>query len=297
MTPEKTTTPAPAAEAPGTVAATAVPPAVAPDAEQTPSSGTAERTEEKKSALSVPGLVTGAATAATMAVIGGHLSVAGTVLGAALTSIVSGVVVALYSTSLEKGKKGLQKVQGTVAGRLRRTGTASGAGSTAVAEERAPFPVRRFLASTGVIVGLAVAAIFAVQAVTGTELSGGTGQLQRTVTGSDAVAPRSAATTTPVEDVPAGGEGAAEGTVPTGAVPPDAPADGAAPEEKTGTGQGATGSDGQVADPAQPGSQDQGTQDQGTGEQGAVPDAGAQNVAPGAAAPAPAAPGAAVPAP
>ncbi|MCD1144632.1 hypothetical protein LQU92_05165 [Kocuria sp. LUK] len=295
MTPEKTTTPAaPAAEAPGTVAATAVPPAVAPDAEQAPEGG---KTEEKKSALSVPGLVTGAATAATMAVIGGHLSVAGTVLGAALTSIVSGVVVALYSTSLEKGKKGLQKVQGTVAGRLRRTGTASGAGSTAVAEERAPFPVKRFLASTGVIVGLAVAAVFAVQAVTGTELSGGTGQLQRTVTGSDAVAPRSAATTTPVEDTPAGGEGAAEGTVPTGAVPPDAPADGAAPAEEAGTGQGATGSDGQVADPAQPGSQDQGTQDQGAGEQGAVPDAGAQNVAPGAAAPAPAAPGAAVPAP
>lgn len=295
MTPEKTTTPAaPAAETAGTVTATTVPPAAAPDAEQTPRSGTAERAEEKKSALSIPGLVTGAATAATMAVIGGHLSVAGTVLGAALTSIVSGVVVALYSTSLEKGKKGLQKVQGTVAGRLRRTGTASGAGSTAVAEERAPFPVRRFLASTGVIVGLAVAAIFAVQAVTGTELSGGTGQLQRTVTGSDAVAPRSAATTTPVEDTTSGGEGAAEGTVPTEAVPTDAPADGAAPAEDTGTStdQGAAGSDGQVSDPAQPG-----TQDQGAGEQGAVPDAGAQNVAPGAAAPAPAAPGAAVPAP
>lgn len=293
MTPEKTTTPAaPAAGTAGAVPATAVPPTAAPDAEQTPASGTAERAEEKKSALSVPGLVTGAATAATMAVIGGHLSVAGTVLGAALTSIVSGVVVALYSTSLEKGRKGLQKVQGTVAGCLRRTGTASGAGSTAVAEERAPFPVRRFLASTGVIVGLAAAAVFAVQAVTGTELSGGTGQLQRTVTGSDAVAPRSAATTTPAEEIPAGGEGAAEGTVPTGAVPPDAPADGAAPAEDTGTGQGATGPDGQVAGPAQPGSQDQ-----GTGEQGAVPDAGAQDVAPGAAAPAPAAPGAAVPAP
>ena len=293
MTPEKTTTPAaPAPGTAGTVTTTAVPPAAAPDAEQTPASGTAERTEERKSALSVPGLVTGAATAATMAVIGGHLSVSGTVLGAALTSIVSGVVVALYSTSLEKGRKGLQKVQGTVAGCLRRTGTASGAGSTAVAEERAPFPVRRFLASTGVIVGLAAAAVFAVQAVTGTELSGGTGQLQRTVTGSDAVAPRSAATTTPAEEIPAGGEGAAEGTAPTGTVPPDAPADGAAPAEDTGTGQGATGPDGQVAGPAQPGSQDQ-----GTGEQGAVPDAGAQDVAPGAAVPAPAAPGAAAPAP
>ena len=80
--------------------------------------------------------------------------------------------------------------------------------------------VRTVLVSTGAVLGLAVAAIFGIQALTGTELSGGTGTIQRTVTGSESVSVRSDVAPAPVEDPAAGtGEVApAEGTVPTAEV-------------------------------------------------------------------------------
>jgi hypothetical protein len=248
-----------------------------------------EQAEKKSPALNIPGLLAGAATAATMSVIGGHLSVVGTVLGAALTSIVSGIAVVVYSTSLEKSRRGLKKVRTTVAERvLARPGLdASGSdGSTAVAASSRWSTLRPrlkpILVSTGAILGLAVGAVFGIQALTGTELSGGTGTIQRTVTGSESVAVRSAVTPAPAED-PAAGTGEvppAEGTVPSaevtvapgGVVPGEvAPTDGAV------TGDGTT-SDGTLPDT---GGRQSGADQTGadTGQPGAG--AAAQQVVPG----------------
>ncbi|MFI7480957.1 hypothetical protein ACH9EU_00935 [Kocuria sp. M1R5S2] len=195
---------------------------------------TTEAPAKKGPALNVPGLLAGAATAATMAVLGGHLSVAGTVLGAALTSLLSGVAVAVYSTSIEKSRYGLQKVRTAVSQRvLSRDGTElpETHGSTAVAATGGRWAalrprVKPALVSTGVIIGLAVAAIFGIQALTGTELSGGTGTIQRSVTGSESVAVRTADTTAPGAPVgPDSGVAPMEGTVPTAEATADAPTD------------------------------------------------------------------------
>lgn len=226
----------------------------APAAEDHPQAPAEEQPEKKSPALNIPGLLAGAATAATMSVIGGHLSVAGTVLGAALTSIVSGIAIVIYSTSLEKSRRGLKKVKTTVAQRvLARPGLDSSEsdGSTAVAAGSRWTALRPrlkpVLVSTGAVLGLAVAAIFGIQALTGTELSGGTGTIQRTVTGSESVSVRSDVAPAPAEDPAAGtGEVApAEGTVPDaevtvapgGVVPGEvAPTDGAVTEDDTTTG-------------------------------------------------------------
>ena len=221
----------------------------APTDEQAP---TDEKPEKKGSALNIPGLLAGAATAATMSVIGGHLSVVGTVLGAALTSIVSGIAVVVYSTSLERSRQGLKKVRTVVTRRiLTRDGlrVPETHGSTAV-EADAPaqrfrLPLKQVLVSTGVIIGLAVAAVFGIQALTGTELSGGTGTIQRTVTGSESVAVRSATTPAPAgEQAPETGElTPAEGADPA-EVPTTAPtADAALPGETAPTGGAVTGED------------------------------------------------------
>lgn len=176
-------------------------------------SQTDEQPEKKSPALNIPGLLAGAATAATMSVLGGHLSVVGTVLGAALTSIVSGVAIVLYSTSLEKSRRGLQKVHSTVAQRVfARPGldASTSEGSSPVADGNPRSALRPrlkpVLVSTGAVLGLAVAAIFGIQALTGTELSGGTGTIQRTVTGSESVSERSATIPDPAEDPAAGTE-------------------------------------------------------------------------------------------
>lgn len=257
------------------------------------------QTEKKSPALNIPGLLAGAATAATMSVIGGHLSVVGTVLGAALTSIVSGIAVVVYSTSLEKSRRGLKKVKTTVAQRvLAHPGldSSDSDGSTAVAADGRWSTLRPrlkpILVSTGAILGLAVGAVFGIQALTGTELSGGTGTIQRTVTGSESVAQRSAVTPAPAEDPAAGtGEVApAEGTAPSAEVP-EAPG-GAVPGELAPTSGAVTG-DGTTSGGTLP---DTGGQQSGTGQTGADTGqpgagAGAPQVAPGAdAGAAPAAP-------
>ncbi|MEX5302667.1 hypothetical protein [Kocuria sabuli] len=210
-----------------------------------------EKPEKKNSALNIPGLLAGAATAATMSVIGGHLSVVGTVLGAALTSIVSGLAVVLYSTSFEKSRRGLKKVSTVMAERvLPRDGRSipETHGSTAADDGPGPrfrLPLKPFLVSTGVIIGLAFAAIFGIQALTGTELSGGTGTIQRSVTGSESVAVRNATPPVPTDELAPGtdavnpAEGADPAVAPTTAgdvVPGEA-----APTSGAVTGDGTTG--------------------------------------------------------
>ena len=238
---------------------------------------TEEQAEKKSPALNIPGLLAGAATAATMSVIGGHLSVVGTVLGAALTSIVSGVAIVLYSASLEKSRRGLKKVHTTVAQRvLARPGmdASESDGSTALADGGRWSTLRPrlkpILVSTGAVLGLAVGAVFGIQALTGTELSGGTGTIQRTVTGSESVSVRSDVTPVPAED-PAAGTGEiapAEGTAPTAEV--TVPPGGVAPGDVAPT-SGAVTEDGTTSDGTLPdtGSQQSDTGQTDTGEAGA----------------------------
>ncbi|GEO96865.1 hypothetical protein [Kocuria turfanensis] len=259
----------------------------APTDEQT---STDEKPEKKSPALNIPGLLAGAATAATMSVIGGHLSVVGTVLGAALTSIVSGIAVVVYSTSLERSRQGLSKVRTVVTTRiLPRDGLRipETHGSSAVTDEapgpRFRLPLKQVLLSTGAIIGLAVAAVFGIQALTGTELSGGTGTIQRTVTGSESVAVRSATTPAPAdEQAPGTGELApAEGADPaqapttaptTGELVPGetAPTSGAVTGDGTTTsGDAAAGTGSQPLDGGQTGA-DAGQLDPGAAQQGAT---------------------------
>ncbi|HST73227.1 MAG TPA: hypothetical protein VLK55_12325 [Kocuria rosea] len=267
---------------------------------------TDEQPEKKAPALNIAGLIAGAASAATVAVIGGHLSVAGTVLGAALMSLISGVVLAVYNASLEKSRHGLKKVHATVAQRLfSRKGPEhpDRQGSTSVVEDGdAPAAARprlkSVLISAGAVLGLAVVAVFGIQWLTGTELSSGTGQIQRTVTGTDQVAVRTPQTTLPgttTEDEPAPGTTEltpAEGAVPTaGPTPAEVPTAGPTPAadvpaEEAPAG-GAAGSGGELPDSGgqQPGTgqtgTDSGAADSGAAAQpGAAADAGAAPAAP-----------------
>src|SRR5690625_3971305 len=60
--------------------------------------------------LSPTGLVASGAAAATASVIGGQLGIAGTVIGAALTSIVSATALAVYTDSVNRSKAKLKSV-------------------------------------------------------------------------------------------------------------------------------------------------------------------------------------------
>ncbi|MGQ1838281.1 hypothetical protein ACT4S2_07455 [Kocuria turfanensis] len=260
-----------------------------------------EKPEKKNPALNIPGLLAGAATAATMSVIGGHLSVVGTVLGAALTSIVSGIAVVVYSTSLERSRQGLSKVRTVVTTRvLTRDGLripethGSSSATDDAPRQRFRLPLKQVLVSTGAIIGLAVAAVFGIQALTGTELSGGTGTIQRTVTGSESVAVRSATTPAPADEQAPGtgeltpAEGADPAQAPTTApttgelVPGEtAPTSGAVTGDGTTTsGDAAAGTGSQPLDGGQTGA-DTGQLDPGAAQQGATgTDAGAAPAAP-----------------
>lgn len=164
--------------------------------------------------LSVPGLLAGGAAAATTSVIGGQLGISGTVLGAAITSVISAAVVAFYTDSVNgtarrlkqvKAKAG-EKAQSRVRGgevhssRTRRgagedgaVGTAEGATETDGASGETPGRGRRIarIALMSVVIALiGMAAVFGIQRLTGTELSPGTGEIQRSVTGTEHVTPR-----------------------------------------------------------------------------------------------------------
>lgn len=176
-----------------------------------------DESEVKK--LSPAGLLAGGGSAATVSVLAGHLGVGGTVVGAFLTSIVSAAIVAFYTDSLKKGKKALHKIA--------ESGHAAGAPATTTSRSRSRTPARttgdvgettgwapaelpepadgpddtgavssgrrigRILGLAAIMAIIAFAAIFLVQRVAGHELSPGTGSIQRSVTRTDSVAPRS----------------------------------------------------------------------------------------------------------
>ena len=161
--------------------------------------------------LSVPGLLAGGAAAATTSVIGGQLGISGTVAGAAITSVISAAVVAFYTDSVNGTARKLKQVAvragerapsrdrgaSVHSSRTRReadggTGEAV-AEATDAAETPEPSRGRRLLkiALMSLVIGLiGMAAVFWIQRISGTELSPGTGQIQRSVTGTDSVSPR-----------------------------------------------------------------------------------------------------------
>lgn len=203
--------------------------------------------------VSATSLVAGAAAAATSSVIGGQLGAAGTVLGAGLASVVTAVAVTFYSRGLDKGR---EKVQRAVA-KIGPVPNAKDGRTIAIATEE-PLTwrqkLRRKRVLYPVVIGAAtflvgIGAVVVAEQVTENDISPGTSQISRSITG-DA----------------SGGEGTS-GTGETGA-------------GETGTGDtgGSTGSNGGADQqgtgqqvPADEGGSgtDDGTGDQeGTGEQG-----------------------------
>src|SRR5690625_1086510 len=100
-----------------------------------------DRPELQLKKLSPTGLVASGAAAATASVIGGQLGIAGTVIGAALTSVVSATALAVYTDSVNRSKATLksvaaktQRAQPTQIGRAscRERGQNAEAGGTSI---------------------------------------------------------------------------------------------------------------------------------------------------------------------
>ncbi|MFD4008474.1 hypothetical protein ACFWQK_12205 [Brachybacterium paraconglomeratum] len=248
-----------------------------PDAPPVEDAAGASASEVKS--LSVPGLLAGGAAAATTSVIGGQLGISGTVFGAAITSVISAAVVAFYTDSVNgtarrlkqvKAKAG-EKAQPRVGGgevhssRTRRGAGEDGAVGTDAAgtsEHQAgadgasgemPGRGRRIgrIALMSVVIALiGMAAVFGVQRLTGTELSPGTGEIQRSVTGTEHVTPREDSGGTTEDGTSEDGTGE-DGT-----------------QQQDGTEQ-QDGQDGTTVDPQQQdGTTDDGTTGDGTSGQG-----------------------------
>lgn len=81
-----------------------------PESGPASTNGTAEKKEKSEGRVSATQLLAGAAAAATSSVIGGQLGVAGTVVGAGIASIITGLAVTLYTSSLDKGREKFKEV-------------------------------------------------------------------------------------------------------------------------------------------------------------------------------------------
>lgn len=190
---------------------------------QTPSSQTPDGEPDLQvKKLSPVGLIASGAAAATSTVIGGQLGIAGTVVGAALTSVVSATALAFYTDSVNRSTqklkdvaaRGRQRPQANQKNGVHTSRTAARRDDPADPESTpgaldgsddapseassetpsdAPSTRRRIVKISllaAVIALIGIGAVFGIQKLTGTELSPGTGQIQRSVTGSDAVSPR-----------------------------------------------------------------------------------------------------------
>lgn len=250
--------------------------ATPPPSEAPPGQGPASP-DSKIRSLTPAGLLAGGAAAATASVIGGQLGVAGTMIGTFLTSVVSAAALALYSDSIARGKRALRTVGSVVQTRapLRSTSrTRPEVAAAAAEQDAAPLapedePSRRPLVLRIVLLAIVMAAVgigavFLIQRASGTELSHGTGTIQRSVTGDDAVAPRSDTpqdrTTDGPSNSPSDAPGSDPSTAPGTDPSPTSGADGSAGEGGSTGDSGATPS-------GQDGSAD-GTGNSGTGDSG-----------------------------
>src|SRR3954447_7245824 len=129
----------------------------------------------KRTQLSPVQVTAGALAAVSSAVAASFFGVAGTLIGAALASVISTVTAALYSSSLKKTNEGLRRVRGQL---IRRNGSVVGAATPATRvlpahldPRRPPAPRRRL---RWVRVAAYAAAVFgiAIGIVTGIEVVG-----------------------------------------------------------------------------------------------------------------------------
>ncbi|WP_157691346.1 MULTISPECIES: hypothetical protein [Brevibacterium] len=180
--------------------------------------GKAEKKSENR--VSATQLLAGAAAAATSSVIGGQLGVAGTVVGAGVASIITGLAVTLYTSSLDKGKEKIREVgtklapavkakslgattqRSTAGGEIQEPGTfghlssKSAPGKAAdrtktdsevkktwwqrLRRKRVLYPVTIGVATFGIGLGAVVMA----ESFTDADISPGTSQISRSVSGS-----------------------------------------------------------------------------------------------------------------
>lgn len=110
------------------------------EGEASPESGAEEKEKEPFLGLKPTAVVGGALASVTAATLGGQLGLAGTVAGAALTSVTIAVGGALYTRSMDKTRDGL----GSVRARLKLGGTVPVTVATALKEADADDPTALF---------------------------------------------------------------------------------------------------------------------------------------------------------
>jgi cell division protein FtsN len=264
-----------------------------------------DQAEEKppRSTLSVTQVVAGALAAVSAAVAASFFGVAGTVIGAALVSVVSTVGSALYGASLDRTGERLRRTRHARPTRATPDGdTRTRELPAALDPRRAPAPRRRPRWSRVAAYAVAVFAA-AMVVVTGVELVGqkpvaalvggtDTPSSSSTTIGelSTASSSRDTAPSTPPEDDPAdgGSSEAPESTAPTGTTEPEdaggsstptrqseEPAPTSGSEDEDGSGEDGSGEPGDTS-PAEPSQEAPGTgSGTGTGDTGPEPQAGA----------------------
>lgn len=165
-----------------------------------PTPPAAPEPKAKKLDLSLSQTLGGALAAMTAATIGSRLGVAGTIVGAALASIVAGVGTTLYTASLRTTRAKVQTVWST---RVAQPGTPASAaatsqpvttavdapagestGSTAAAAPRSSrqLPWKRMLVGTLAAFAIAAVALTGFELLSGSALSGGKGTTFQQVT-------------------------------------------------------------------------------------------------------------------
>lgn len=201
--------------------------------------------------LSPTQVIAGGGAAAVASVIGGHLGLGGTVIGAFILSVITAVAVPLFRTSLEKSHEHLMRVaprrgqktarntqqQSPATASISRATSAkvsavpipSGPAGTPVATKpRKPLPSRaRMAIGAATIFVIGLGSVVGVQAATGTTLSKGTATLQ---TGISQVASNTANTnSTPVKDPEPSARSVVPSTAPTEQATSPAPESTASP--------------------------------------------------------------------
>lgn len=172
-----------------------------------------EKVEKKEGGVSATQLVAGAAAAATSSVIGGQLGVAGTVIGAGIASIITALAVALYSKSLHLGREHVVRLiklrlfpkraaaadrslamatSSSIGSRTSASAVVGGTGESEGAADSAPptwqQKLRRKRVVYPVVIGVAtfgigLGSVVMAESFTGADISPGTSQISRTVTG------------------------------------------------------------------------------------------------------------------
>ncbi|MGY1745136.1 hypothetical protein [Blastococcus sp. SYSU D00695] len=205
-----------------------------------PTDGPDEQPERTR--LSPVQIAAGALASVSSAVVASFFGVAGTLIGAALASVISTVTAAVYTNSLARTNARLRQVRGQLSGTARAAQAAAPAGPAPTRElpaaldpRRPPAPARRWRWPR--VAGYAVAVFgLAMTIVTGIEIVG-----QQPV--SALVGAREASTSTTLGELTAPSSATPSPAAPTTPAPSDAPeAPGtAAPDDADGSGSPAPG--------------------------------------------------------